>query len=76
MQMVNMHGAKLEAPEESLAVVERLLRETEGNKSMERLRLHLEMRREALLSKIEQMHMEAERSEQCTGLKNTGKSTA
>lgn len=68
--MVNMHGAKLETPAESLVVVERLLKEIEHDKQMDRLRLHLEARREMLIRK-----MQSEGSG-CTGLKNSEENTS
>lgn len=68
-QMTNMHGVKLTTPEESLAVVERLLRETPRTEFNARFILHLEDRREQLIKKIES------EGRGCTGLRNSGKST-
>ena len=67
--MVNMHGVKLETPAESLAVVERLLKEIGHDKQMDRLRLHLEARREMLIRKMQSEGIE------CTGLKNSERNT-
>lgn len=68
--MVNMHGVKVETPAESLVVVERLLKEIEHDEQMNRLRLHLEARRDMLIRK-----MQSEGSE-CTGLKNSEENTS
>ena len=71
--MRNMHGVRLTPPEESLAVVERLLRETPRTDKFARFILHLEQRREVLLNEINKG------GTGCTGLRsseaNTGTKT-
>lgn len=60
-------GTKLERQKESLATVERMLREVPHTDQFQRLRLHLEQRREVLRNEISKGEVEAE----CIGLRST-----
>lgn len=60
-------GTKLQRQKESLQTVERMLREVPLTDQFQRLRLHLEQRREVLNNEISKGEVDAE----CTGSKSS-----
>ena len=61
-------GTKLQRQKESLATVERMLNEVPHTEQFQRLRLHLEQRREVLTKEISKGEGDAD----CTGLRSSG----